>query len=215
MPSRIAGTVIFLFMLSYSMTLSPMYTVQIIASHFFAGYQIVVIILLLCKWLLKRQAVLWRALLYTSNVILLFTAFIYGLAYGSELFMACYSQVTYEQQAFKWRVTGFYWYTYWILIILPFLAPQLFWFRRLRNSFKISFLMLPLLSFGFLFERLVIILTSGYQDYLPSGWKYYGPHPLELLFSFSLFCLVLCPVYFLLVRKKEHKCASGGSVGNV
>ena len=55
------------------------------------------------------------------------------------------------------------------------LSPQLFWFKKIRTSFAISFVMSIFINIGMWFERFVIIVTSLHRDYLPSSWTMFHP----------------------------------------
>jgi hypothetical protein len=118
--------------------------------------------------------------------------------------MAWYSQVVYEQQAFKWRVLGPYWWSYWILFFITFLMPQILWIRKFRKSYRVSFLLAALLSVEFIYERVIIvILTSYYRDYLPSSWSYYTPGIFEMILPFFVFVFVLTSLYLIFRKKLE------------
>jgi molybdopterin-containing oxidoreductase family membrane subunit len=68
--------------------------------------------------------------------------------------------------------------------------PQLFWFKKIRRSIPITFVIVILVNVGMWFERFVIIVTSLHRDYLPSSWAMYYPTMYDLgilLGSFGLF----------------------------
>jgi molybdopterin-containing oxidoreductase family membrane subunit len=124
--------------------------------------------------------------------------------------MAWYSQVVYEQQAFKWRVLGPYWWSYWAMMTCNVISPQFFWFKKLRRNIVFTFLLSIVVNIGMWFERFVIIVTSLYRDYLPSSWTYYSPTWTEMGFyigTFGLFftCFFLFAKYFPVVAIAEIK----------
>jgi molybdopterin-containing oxidoreductase family membrane subunit len=167
----------------------------------FSGFQITVIVLFIMKMILKKHDSLWRNLFLMSNCILLVTSLVYGVVYLIELYSVWYSQVGYEQQSLKWRVLGPYWWSYWAMILVPFVLPQILWFKKFRRSYRTSLLLVPFLSFGSILERLIIIITTYYRDYLPLSWAYYAPHPSEMFVTFFIFTVVLMLLYFA-CRKK-------------
>lgn len=177
------------------------YYLYILSYYLLSGFQITVILLFLLKRIFKKHDLLWKDLFLLSNCILLVTSIVYGITSFMEVFKAWYSQVTYEQQAFKWRATGGYWWSYWIMAYIPFLLPQVLWFKRLRSNYKTSMILMLLLTIGPLFERFVIILTSRYRDYLPSSWTYYAPDPFEYLVALLIFCAFLTMAYFLFRKR--------------
>ena len=55
------------------------------------------------------------------------------------------------------------------------LSPQFFWFKKLRTSIPVMFVISILINIGMWFERFVIIVTSLHRDFLPSSWGYFRP----------------------------------------
>jgi len=67
------------------------------------------------------------------------TGSIVGVAYITELFVAWYSGVEYEQYAFLNRATGPYAWAYWAMMTCNVFSPQFMWFKKLRTSIMFSF----------------------------------------------------------------------------
>ena len=142
--------------------------------------------------------------------ILLTTGLIVGYSYGTEMFMAWYSGNLYERFAFLNRRAGPLAWAYWVMISCNVLAPQLFWFKRLRtNLWAIMFVALSV-TVGMWFERFVIIVASLERDFLPSSWHMYWPTWVDicmLIGSFGLFLtlfLLFCR-YLPMVAMAEVK----------
>ncbi len=95
--------------------------------------------------------------------------------YITELFVAWYSGVEYEQYAFLNRATGPYWWAYWAMMTCNVFSPQFMWFKKLRTSIMFSFFISIVVNIGMWFERFVIIVTSLHRDYLPSSWTMFSP----------------------------------------
>ncbi|MCB0423926.1 MAG: molybdopterin oxidoreductase, partial [Mangrovimonas sp.] len=100
---------------------------------------------------------------------------IVGVAYITELFIAWYSGVEYEQYAFLNRATGPYWWAYLLMMSCNVFSPQFMWFKKLRTSIMFSFFISIVVNVGMWFERFVIIVTSLHRDYLPSSWTMFSP----------------------------------------
>jgi hypothetical protein len=110
------------------------------------------------------------------NKIMLVTGSLVGYAYAMEFFIAIYSTNEFETYLFfKNRATGPYAWAYWIMISCNVLSPQVFWFKKLRTSIPVMFVVSILINIGMWFERFVIIVTSLHRDFLPSSWGYYRP----------------------------------------
>lgn len=109
------------------------------------------------------------------NIIIMITGSIVGCAYITELFIAWYSGVEYEQYAFLNRATGPYWWAYLLMMSCNVLSPQIMWFKKIRTSIMVSFIISIVVNVGMWFERFVIIVTSLHRDYLPSSWTMFSP----------------------------------------
>ena len=109
------------------------------------------------------------------NIVIMITGSIVGVAYITELFIAWYSGVEYEQYAFLNRATGPYWWAYWSMMTCNVFSPQFMWFKKLRTSIMFSFIISIVVNIGMWFERFVIIVTSLHRDYLPSSWTMFSP----------------------------------------
>lgn len=156
------------------------------------------------KW--KHEMINW---LYVFNTIVPILTLINLLFFLGELFMAWYGQNQYEWFAFKenpgaiWSPYG---WSYWLLLVSSTLLPQLMWFRKLRKSIVMTFFTAFVLSFGSWFERLVILITSLYRDYLPSSWlTYYNGEFWFLQFAlrFGCFAIASSMVYWLFHKRKK------------
>jgi molybdopterin-containing oxidoreductase family membrane subunit len=109
------------------------------------------------------------------NIVILITGSIVGVAYLTELFIAWYSGSEYEMYAFTNRISGPYWWAYWAMMTCNVISPQLFWFKKIRTSIQISWVLSIVVNIGMWFERFVIIVTSLHRDYLPSSWAMFYP----------------------------------------
>ena len=109
------------------------------------------------------------------NIVIMLTGNLVGIAYLTELFMAWYSGVEFEQYAFLNRATGPYWWAYWSMMTCNVISPQLMWFKKLRTNIVFTFILALFVNIGMWFERFVIIVTSLHRDYLPSSWSMFSP----------------------------------------
>jgi molybdopterin-containing oxidoreductase family membrane subunit len=121
------------------------------------------------------------------NKIILATGSLVGLAYGTEFFMAWYSQNQYESFTFINRAFGPYWWAYWIMVTCNVISPQLFWFKWMRTNVVAMWVVSIFVNIGMWFERFVITVTSLSRDFLPSSWGYYRPTLFDGLMFFGSF----------------------------
>ena len=83
--------------------------------------------------------------------IILVTGTMVGYAYGMEFFIAWYSGNEYELYVFKNRATGPYAWAYWTMISCNVISPQLFWFKKLRTSIPVMFVISLVINVGMWF----------------------------------------------------------------
>ena len=168
-------------------TILPPYFV---AGAIFSGFAMVMTLMIVARKVYGTENIITVDHLEKMAIIILVTGTMVGFAYITELFMAWYSQVEYEQYAFLNRSTGPYAWAYWIMMSCNLLFPQFFWIKRLRRSIPFLFLTSIVVNIGMWFERFVIVVTSLHRDYLPSSWDYFNPtwvDVLTLIGSFGLF----------------------------
>ncbi|MBL7718525.1 MAG: polysulfide reductase NrfD [Flavipsychrobacter sp.] len=188
-------------------TIFPPYFV---AGAIFSGFAMVNTLLVVTRKILGLEDYITVGHLEAMNKVIVLTGSIVGVAYLTELFMAWYSGVLYEQEAFKWRIMGPYWWSYWAMMTCNVVSPQLFWFKKLRRNIPFTFIMSIVVNIGMWFERFVIIVTSLYRDYIPGSWTYYSPTWPEVGFylgTFGLFftCYFLFAKYFPVIAVAEIK----------
>jgi len=118
-----------------------------------------------------------------------------------EFFIAWYGGNPNEAFVFVNRAFGPYAWAYWIMVSCNVLAPQLFWFKRLRTNVVVMWIIYIFVNIGMWFERFVITVTSLHRDFLPGSWGYYKPSIVDILTfagSFGLFfTLVLLFIRYL------------------
>ena len=168
-------------------TIFPPYFV---AGAVFSGFAMVVTLMVIARQLFGLKHLMTLYHLECMNKIILVTGTIVGYAYGMEFFMAWYSGSKYEAFAFVNRAFGPYAWAYWTMISCNVIFPQLFWFKAIRRSIPLMFIISIIVNIGMWFERFVITVTSLHRDFLPSSWGYYKPTFVDVLTfvgSFGLF----------------------------
>jgi len=190
-------------------TIFPPYFV---AGAIFSGFAMVQTLMLILRKVMGLQDYITLGHIEAMNKVIVLTGSIVGCAYLTELFMAWYSQVPFEQDIFfKYRIAGPYGWSYWLMMTCNVISPQLFWSRKLRRNVLFTFIMSIVVNIGMWFERFVIIVSSLYRDYLPSSWSiYYRPTIWEIGFyvgTFGLFftCFFLFAKYFPVIAIAEIK----------
>ncbi|MEK9727807.1 MAG: NrfD/PsrC family molybdoenzyme membrane anchor subunit, partial [Candidatus Margulisiibacteriota bacterium] len=168
-------------------TIFPPYFV---AGAIFSGFAMVLTLLIIARKIFGLEDFVTIRHLENMNKFILATGTMVGYAYAMEFFMAWYSGNQYEAFAFINRAFGPYSWAYWIMVSCNVISPQFFWFKKLRTSIPVMFIISIFVNIGMWFERFVITVTSLHRDFLPSSWDYYSPTWVDIMTfvgSFGLF----------------------------
>jgi Ni/Fe-hydrogenase subunit HybB-like protein len=178
-------------------TIFPPYFV---AGAVFSGFAMVLTLLIIARQVLGFEHMITIRHLENMCKVIIVTGGIVGVAYATEMFTAWYGGNPYERYIFMNRALGPYAWAYWTMVTCNVVTPQLFWFKKMRTSPWIIFVLTIFVNIGMWFERFVIIVTSLHRDFLPSSWSMYKPTVVEvgtLIGSFGLFFtlfLIFCRV---------------------
>ena len=167
-------------------TIFPPYFV---AGAVFSGFAFVMTLMVLARQYFGLKHLVTMRVLENMNKIMLVTGCMVGFAYGMEFFIAWYGGNAYEKFTFINRAKGPYGWAYWIMLTCNVISPQLFWFKRLRRSIPVMFVISILINIGMWFERFVITVTM-HRDFMPSAWGYFHPTWIDVsmyLGTFGLF----------------------------
>ncbi|MEJ5349975.1 MAG: NrfD/PsrC family molybdoenzyme membrane anchor subunit [Melioribacteraceae bacterium] len=168
-------------------TIFPPYFV---AGAVFSGFAMVQNVLIFIRKIFNYEHIITIDTLEKMNKIILVTGSLVGYAYGMEFFIAWYSGIQAEQFTFINRAFGPYAWAYWIMVTCNVVSPQLFWFKKIRRSVPVMFIIGVFVNIGMWFERFVIVVTSISRDFLPSSWGYFKPTIVDfmiLIGSFGFF----------------------------
>lgn len=168
-------------------TIFPPYFV---AGAIFSGFAMVLTLLIIARKIYGLEHIVTLRHLENMNKFILATGTMVGYAYAMEFFIAWYSGNPYETFAFVNRAFGPYAWAYWTMVSCNVISPQLFWFKKLRTSIPVMFVISIFVNIGMWFERFVITVTSLHRDFLPSSWGYYSPTYVDVctfIGSFGLF----------------------------
>ncbi len=168
-------------------TIFPPYFV---AGAVFSGFAMVQNVLIFVRQAFNLKHIITINHLEKMNQVMLLVGTMVGYAYAMEFFIAWYSGNQFETFTFINRALGPYAWAYWTMVSCNVIFPQLFWFKKIRTSIPIMFILGIIVNIGMWFERFVIIVTSLSRDFLPSSWGMYTPTMYDigiLIFSFGLF----------------------------
>lgn len=188
-------------------TIFPPYFV---AGAIFSGMAMVLCLMLIARKVMRLEHYITIRHVEAMTKMILATSCLVALAYAIEFFSAMYSGNEYEYFVFMNRAFGPLALGYWIMVSCNVVAPQLLWFKKVRTTLSIVFVLTILVNIGMWFERYMIIVSSLHRDFLPSSWSSYAPSLVEiatLLGSFGLFftCFLLFCRFLPMIAIAEIK----------
>ncbi len=188
-------------------TIFPPYFV---AGAVFSGFAMVLTLLLIMRKVFSLENYITIKHIEYMNIVIIVTGSIVGVAYLTELFIAYYSGVEYEQYAFLNRATGPYWWAYACMMTCNVVSPQLFWIHKIRTSLVATFILSIVVNIGMWFERFVIIVPTLCRTFLPSTWNMYSPTFVDIgifvgTIGFFFTCFLLFARFFPVIAQAELK----------
>jgi Ni/Fe-hydrogenase subunit HybB-like protein len=177
-------------------TLFPPYFV---AGAIFSGFAMVVTITVILRKMYRLEHLITLAHMELMNKIILVTGLMVGFSYCTEFFIAWYGENPFERYLFLNRAFGPYAWAFWIMFICNAVIPQVFFFRRMRTSLPVMFVVSLLVNVGMWFERFNIIVTSLHRDFLPSSWGMFVPTIYDFGWTIGAFGLFFT-LFLLFVR---------------
>lgn len=160
---------------------STIFPPYFVAGAIFSGFAMVLTLVIPARALFKFHNVITDRHLENCAKLLLATGLMVSYGYIVEYFLAWYSGSDFElYQNVVARPTG-PGATMWYLMLLGnVIAPQLFWFKRVRTNVAWLFALSLLINVGMWSERFVIIVISLEREYLVASWADYAPTLVDL-----------------------------------
>ncbi len=168
-------------------TLFPPYFVD---GAIFSGFAMVLTLMIIARKVMNFEDYITLRHIDAMCKITLATGLILELAYATEMFLAWYGANPYERFVFMNRLFGPMRWCYYTMLFCNVVAPQVLWFKRVRATPWLVFIVSILINVGMWLERFNIIAISLHRDFLPSSWVSYHPTYIEigtLCGSFGLF----------------------------
>jgi len=199
------------FMPGWHTTIFPPYFV---AGAIFSGMAMVLTIIIPLRSIFGLEKYVTHHVLQSSARLILFTSFIVGYAYTTEVFIAWYSGVSFERSLFYFRLFGEFadrtpyseghqlgapTLAFWVMYFCNVISPLPLWRFKIRNNLMALFIISILINIGMWFERYNIIVSSLQRDFDPFTWGTYWPTVIETgvtVGSFGFFFTM----FFLFVR---------------
>jgi Ni/Fe-hydrogenase subunit HybB-like protein len=178
---------------------STIFPPYFVAGAIFSGFAMVLTLVIPVRKAYGLQDFITLRHLENCAKIMLATGLMVAHGYITELFMSWYSDDKFDIYMTLNRMFGPYAPAWCLLMFCNVLTPQALWFKIVRTTPVILFVIALLVNVGMWTERYVIVVTSLHRDFMPSAWgMYHGTRWdwMTLIGSFGLFLSLL----FLFLR---------------
>jgi Ni/Fe-hydrogenase subunit HybB-like protein len=164
-----------------------------VAGAIFSGFAMVLLLCVPIRHIYALQDFITLDHLEVMAKIVLVTSFLTSYGYLSEQTLSWYGHEEVEHDLYWNRLTAFDQYAVltWCVFFCNVIAPQAFWFPRLRRNQIVLVVVSLIVLVGMWLERFVIIVTSLHRDYLPSSWGMFKPTIYDFLTFFGSIGLFL------------------------
>jgi len=145
-----------------------------VAGAVYSGFAMVLTLILPVRRLFHWHDFVTDRHLNNMAKVMLATGLIVAYGYLVETFMAFYSGHEFEIFMMENRMGGPYAFQYAMLILCNILVPQALWFRRVRRSPVLLWVVAMFINVGMWLERYVIVVVSLSRDFLTSSWEMFS-----------------------------------------
>ncbi|HZO86781.1 MAG TPA: NrfD/PsrC family molybdoenzyme membrane anchor subunit [Chthonomonadaceae bacterium] len=146
-----------------------------VAGAIFSGFAMVLTLSIPLRKFYGLEAYVTLQHLENMGKIMLATGLVVAYSYFQETIMAWYSGDINEWHMVVDRAFGAYGFAFWTLITCNVVLPQTLWWRKARTNVAWLFILSLCVQLGMWTERVVIVVQSLHQDFMPSAWYMYFP----------------------------------------
>lgn len=178
----------------FAMSIVPGLHQTIFAPYFvcgaiYSGTAGIVTVMYLLRRFLKLERYIREIHLDNLGKLLIVLSLIWTYINVVELFTGWYSGTSFEYEAIKFRLFGFYAPLYWEMITFCALVPLLMCWRKIRCSWTAMLIISILINIGMFTERFIIVATSLPRKFLPDAFGFYFPSLVEISITIGSFAI--------------------------
>lgn len=176
---------------------SAIFPPYFVAGAIYSGFAMVVTLIIPARRLYRLEKLITVRHLDAMAKMILVTGLMVTYSYIAESWTAWYSNDKFEMYThLVARPKGPYAFVWWTVLACNCVTPQIFWWRRARQSALLVWLASIAIQVGMWSERFMLIVTSLAQDFLPSSWQIFRPTLIDAgllvgTMSFFLFLFLL------------------------
>ncbi|MFL6540478.1 MAG: NrfD/PsrC family molybdoenzyme membrane anchor subunit [Chthoniobacterales bacterium] len=149
---------------------STIFPPYFVAGAIFSGFAMVLTLAIPIRRFYHLEDFITIRHLENCAKIMLTTGLMVAHGYITEGFMSWYSDDKFEWYMTLNRMFGPYAPAYCLLVFCNILVTQAVWFKRVRTTPALLFVVAIFIQIGMWTERYVIVVTSLHRDFMPSAW---------------------------------------------
>ena len=178
----------------FAMSLVPGMHHTIFAPYFvcgaiYSGTAGIVTVMYLLRRFMKLERYIREIHLDNLGKLLLVLSLIWSYINILELFTGWYSGSSFEHEALKFKLFGYYAPLYWEMILFCAFVPLLMFWKKIRLNWNIMLFICILINIGMFTERFIIIATSLPRKFLPDAFGFYFPSMVEISITIGSFAI--------------------------
>jgi Ni/Fe-hydrogenase subunit HybB-like protein len=178
---------------------STIFPPYFVAGAIFSGFAMVLTLAIPIRKCYRLEDFITIRHLDNCAKVMLATGLMVAHGYITEAFMSWYSDDKFEWYMTLNRAFGPYAPAYWVLMLCNVLAVQAVWFKRVRTTPALLFIVALFVQLGMWTERYVIVITSLHRDFMPSAWGIFHGTRWDWMTLIGSIGLFLC-LFFLFLR---------------
>ncbi|MDX1656050.1 MAG: NrfD/PsrC family molybdoenzyme membrane anchor subunit [Candidatus Competibacteraceae bacterium] len=185
--------------LDFTITIIPGYHSTIFPPYFvagalFSGFCMVITIAVPLRAMFALQDLITLRHFDVIGKVILASALVVAYGYFIEFFISWYSGSQFHRYMVINRALGPYAPAFWIVMVCNVLLIHVLWFRKVRTTVWLMFVLSLVFNVSMWLERYMIVFTSVHRDFMPSMWDTsFATHYdiLILIGSLGLFFLLM------------------------
>ena len=155
----------------------------------FSGTAGIVTVMYVLRRFMKLERYIGEIHLDNLGKLLLVLSLIWTYINILELFTGWYSGSSFEYEALKFKLFGYYAPLYWEMILFCAFVPLLMFWKKIRLNWNIMLIISVLINIGMFTERFIIIATSLPRKFLPGSFGFYFPSMVEISITVGSFAI--------------------------
>jgi len=139
----------------------------------FSGAGAVAVVVAVVRYLYPVHSLITRRHLDVLGRIILAAGLLSTYCYCTDFFFTALGGDDYDRSLMMRRWTGLYAASFWLIVAASLLPIHLLWFRAMRRSALVLFIIGMLVMAGMWGDHFMVLITTQHRDYLPSSQHFY------------------------------------------